>query len=105
MFTGIKPPGAYPVSGTTAHSGLALSGHLERTVQQPKNFDQFQLTVPVDSQEAMVQTTVSRIIRQVRTRPTHAELKELKSQIENGAYQPDAREIAGRMLMVAYQGG
>lgn len=103
MFTGIKPPGAYPVSGTTAHGGITPSNHTDRAVRQQKNFDQFELTTQIDSQEAMVQTSVSRIIRQVRTRPTHADLAELKKQIADGTYQPDVKEIAARMLMTEYQ--
>ena len=50
-----------------------------------------------------MQKTVSRVIRQVRTRPTHAELAELKSRIANGTYQPNAREIAARMMMTEYR--
>lgn len=102
MFQGIKPPGAYPVSGTAAHSGLPTPTHGEQTVKQP-NFDQFQLSAQPNSREATVQKSVSRIIRQVRTRPTHAELAELKSRIASGTYQPNAREIAARMMMTEYR--
>lgn len=105
MFTGIKPPGAYPVSGAAVHGGLAPSNYTDRTARQQKNFDQFELTTQIDDQEAMVQTSVSRIIRQVRTRPTRTDLAELKKQIADGAYQPDAKEIAARMLMTQYQEG
>ena len=53
MFQGIKPPGAYPVSGTAAHSGLPTPTQGEQTVKQP-NFDQFQLSAQPNSQEATV---------------------------------------------------
>lgn len=102
MFQGIKPPGAYPVSGSTAFGGLLAPTHGEQSVKQPV-FDQFQLTTHPDSQEAMVQKSMSRVIRQVRTRPTRAELTELKSQIAGGTYQPNAREIAARMMMTEYR--
>ena len=40
------------------------------------------------------------VLREVRTRPSRGELEELQAQIREGTYQPDAREIAARMLLI-----
>lgn len=98
MFSGIKPPGAYPVSGVSTHATAATVGMGDHTVRQ-KNFDQFQCQTPMSSSEIQMRQTVGRISQQIQIRPTRHEIETLQRQVQDGTYQPDAREIAARMLM------
>ena len=41
---------------------------------------------------------VSRLSQEVRTTTTTADIRELHQQVSSGEYQPDAQEIAKRML-------
>ena len=47
-----------------------------------------------------MQDLTAQISQQVRVRPTHQELQELRRQVEEGTYLPDSSEIAARMLLL-----
>lgn len=66
---------------------------------QAQTFDQFQLSAQTwDERRAL--ETAARLSQDVRSRPTAGELSALSASIREGAYQPDAREIAARMLLL-----
>ena len=103
MFSGIKPTGSFPISGTApyhTHTPAAGAKKIER-----QNYDQFQCSPRPEGEEARIQETVSRLSRQARTRPSHSQLQQLQQQIKDGTYQPDAREIAARMLLMDQEDG
>lgn len=102
MFSGIKPPGAYPVTGvTSAHPTTAAAGAGDHAARQVKNFDQFQCETQMSPEEIRMRQTVGRISQQVQIRPTRHEIETLQQQVQDGTYQPDVREIAARMLMIS----
>ena len=67
------------------------------TAQQ---FDQVQLSKRPQGMEGQARELADRISRQVRLRHTTGELDAIHTQIQNGTYQPDASEIAARMLLI-----
>lgn len=103
MFSGIKPAGAYPLAGAAPHSAPA-AGHVSHAAVQ-QSFDQFHCSTQFAGDEARLRETISSISQKTRIRPTRSEMETLRQQVQNGTYQPDAKEIAARMLMVQYQEG
>lgn len=101
MFSGIKPAGAFPLAGAALHSAPA-AGHANHAVVQ-QNYDQFQCSAQLDGDETRLRDTVSSLLQKTRTRPTRSEMETLRQQVQSGTYQPDAKEIAARMMMVNYQ--
>ena len=43
---------------------------------------------------------MGKLSQEIRTRPTHQELEELRQQVASGTYVADPREIAARMLLM-----
>ena len=66
---------------------------------QAQTFDQFQLSAQTGDERRALETA-ARLSQDVRSRPTAGELSALSASIREGAYQPDAREIAARMLLL-----
>ena len=103
MFSEIKFPGGFRVPEVSSRPVHAPAG---RTPQAGgSGQDRFQLSPRPTGQEAQVREAVSQIATKARIRPSLHELEALKQQIREGTYQPDAREIAARMLMTEYQEG
>ncbi|MGI5962406.1 MAG: flagellar biosynthesis anti-sigma factor FlgM [Lawsonibacter sp.] len=101
MVFGIKPPGMGPVNGSNPTYNMTNSTArkgLQKTQQQ--NCDQFQCSLRPSGEERQVQEMTSQITQQIRLRPSKSELAQLQQQVQNGTYQPDAREIAARMLLI-----
>ena len=67
---------------------------------QAQTFDQFHLSAQPTGDERRALETAARLSQDVRSRPTAGELSALSASIREGAYQPDAREIAARMLLL-----
>ncbi len=65
-----------------------------------QQFDQIQLSKRPQGMEGQVRELADRVSRQVRLRHTTGELDAIRTQIQNGTYQPDASEIAARMLLI-----
>ena len=66
---------------------------------QAQTFDQFQLSAQTGDERRALETA-ARLSQDVRSRPTAGELSALSASIREGSYQPDAREIAARMLLL-----
>lgn len=62
-------------------------------------FDQLQISQTYDDVEKKVMELTGQVSQQVRVRHTAGELSLLQQQIREGTYQPDAREIAAKMLL------
>ena len=101
MFSGIKPTGAFPLSGPMSHSAHVPTAEHHKVERE--SYDQFFRSVQLSGDEARTREVVSQISQRIRIRPVQSELEHLKSQIEDGSYQPDAREIATRMLLICEQ--
>ena len=82
---------------TAAHSS---AGTVRRTGAGGQNFDQVQFSSRLTGLEGQVKDLAAQLSREVRVRPTRQELQGLQRQVEEGAYRPDAGEIAARMLLL-----
>lgn len=98
MFTGINFDRMLPLSGTAPQKNV--SSGTQRLRKERLHYDQFELSGQPDGEEKTIRDLVGQISREVRTRPSHGELADLQNQIREGTYQPDAREIAARMLLI-----
>lgn len=101
MVTPIYPGGMYPVSGMTA-CGKKSDAACSRISEQ--HYDQVQFSSHLDEMEKRVKETVGRVSQEIRIRPTHQELAELREQVASGTYQINPQEIAARMLLVREDG-
>lgn len=98
MFTGINFDRILPLGGVTPQK--SVSSGTQRLAKERLHYDQFELSGQPEGEEKTIRDLVGQISREVRTRPSHSELEELQTQIREGTYQPDAREIAARMLLI-----
>ncbi|HIS78152.1 MAG TPA: flagellar biosynthesis anti-sigma factor FlgM [Candidatus Caccousia stercoris] len=98
MFTGINFDRAMPLSGAAPQK--SVSSGAQRLRKERLHYDLFELSQRPEGEEKAIQELVGQISREVRTRPSRGELEELQAQIREGTYQPDAREIAARMLLI-----
>ncbi len=101
MFSGIKPIGVAPPSGISSYNSSVSAAEHTKISQQ--NYDQFLCGAQPGGEEGRIRETVNQISQKARIRPTNHELAHLQQQIKNGTYQPNAREIAARMLMSSVQ--
>ena len=97
MFSGINPTGGFPLTGTAPYSGYMQKAGQNKLSQQ--NYDQFCCSPQPEGEEARIREEVSQISQDIRIRPTKHEIAILQQQVQDGTYQPDAREIAARMLL------
>lgn len=92
----ISDGGLYPV-GVHHYPGSGRAAAAQRA--DSARFDQMQFTSPSGGTEKRVLDLTGRVSQQVRARHTTGEIARLQRQVREGTYQPDAREIAARMLM------
>lgn len=97
MVSPIYPGGMYPVSGVTPY-GQKNDAAAQKVPEQ--RYDQVQFSSHLDETEKRIKETVGELSREIRTRPTHQELEELRQQVASGTYVADPREIAARMLLM-----
>ena len=96
MVDPIYPGGMHSVSGVTPYSKKSGAGNARVSEQR---YDQVQFSSHLNEMEKRLKTTVGRISQEIRIRPTHQEIEDLRQQVTAGTYQVDVREIAGRMLL------
>ena len=81
-----------------------LSSHAVRRERPgeaaPPSFDQVRISARCSGAEARVRELTGQLSRAVRTRPAARELSLLERQVAGGTYQPDAAEMARRMLLI-----
>ena len=97
MIQGIHRNIIPPAGSLPGHTGGPRAPELARPAQP---FDQFQLSAQPPGDERRVLETAARLSQDVRIRPTTGMLSALGDSIRSGTYQPDAREIAARMLLL-----
>lgn len=87
------------VASVASHGAVRASG-ARRARETESSFDQITLSA---GQEAgpVFRDLAASLSRQVRTFNTTGKIQELRSQVASGAYRPDARETAARMLLLA----
>lgn len=96
MVNPIYPAGTYPASGVTPYNKKNDAAYSRVSEQR---YDQVQFSSHLDEMEKRLKNTVGHISQEIRIRPTHQEIEDLRQQIAAGTYQVDAREIAARMLL------
>lgn len=83
-----------------ASSGAARASGARHAKGTESSFDQITLSAGQEASPAFRDLAAS-LSSQVRTFNTTGKIQELRSQVESGAYRPDARETAARMLLLA----
>ena len=89
---GLVPGGIVRFSDSARPAGHETAGG---RVQDSVSF-----SMPPQGEQAKVQELTARLSAQLRVRPSKAELEDTRKQVLSGAYQPDARDIAARMLLI-----
>lgn len=74
------------------------------TVLSGQRYDQVQFSFHLGETEKRVKETVGRLSQEVRARVTTQDVDRLRQQVADGTYQPNAGEIAARMLLVREDG-
>ena len=83
-----------------ASSGAARASGIRRAKGTGSSFDQ--ITLSAGQQASPVfRELAANLSSQVRTFNTTNKIQELRNQVASGAYRPDARETAARMLLLA----
>lgn len=96
MVSPIYPGGTYPVGAVPYGKKIEP----ESVPASGQHYDQIQFSSHLSEMEKRVRETTGQITRQIRTRPSRQDLEALRQQVASGTYQVDAREIAGRMLLM-----
>ena len=85
----------YPVE----RGGWTYGGRPAARPQSREQFDQACFSPRWEGEERQVAELTGQMSRQVCARHTAGEIARLQAQVQAGTYQPDAREIAARMLL------
>lgn len=88
---------AYPVGGMTPCKKKSDAAEPASVEQR---YDQVEFSVCMDDTERRIRETVGCLAHEIRTQVTSKDLEELRQQIADGNYMPDASEIAARMLLL-----
>lgn len=92
--------GVFPAGGAALYRARPAGDGRVRAV----DCDQARFSARLSGLEGRVQDLTARISQEMRIRPTNGELRTLADQVRAGSYQPDAREIAARMLLLGEEG-
>ena len=97
----IYPGGSCPVGGTAQYN---RKSDAVSPVFSGQRYDQVQFSSHLDETERRLKETVSHLSQEVRTRVTTQDMDRLRQQVAAGQYQPNAGEIAARMLLLRGEG-
>lgn len=97
MSLRIYPGGTCPVGGVSPYSKKNES---PAPVDAGQRYDQVEFSFCLDDTQRRVKETVGRLSQEIRCRVTAQNLEALRQQVAEGTYQPNAREIAARMLLL-----
>jgi len=81
-------------------AGVFRSAGVRRARTQEAKFDQITLSAQGEAAPTFREMAAS-LSQQVRTYNTTGKIQDLHDQVASGAYRPDARETAARMLLLA----
>lgn len=93
----IYPGGSCPVGATAQYN---RKSDVVTPAFSGQRYDQVQFSSHLDGTERRLRETVSHLSQEVRTRVTTQDVDRLQQQVAAGQYQPNAREIAARMLLL-----
>ena len=97
----IYPGGSTPVGGIAPR---ARKSDAPGGAPAGQRYDQVEFSSQLGETEKRVRETVSRLSREIRSRDTTQEVERLQQQVASGEYQPSARDIAARMLLLREEG-
>ena len=83
-----------------AAPGAVRASGARRARETESIFDQITLSAGQET-SPVFRELASSLSQQVRTFNTTGKIQELRNQVASGAYRPDARETAARMLLLA----
>ena len=63
------------------------------------HFDQVSISRDASVSDQFRKEWVSRLVKEVRTTHTANDISRIKSEVQSGSYQPDAKEIASKILL------
>ena len=82
------------------HLTTAAGSGVSRTASRDGRFDQVAVSgIPTEGEGRFRRDLVSRLSQEVRAATTTGEIQELRRQVQSRSYQPDAAEIAARLLL------
>ena len=87
-----------PIGRTKTYFSAQKRGTLSQPPVEP-NYDSASFSAPTGRRSFQMEM-VSRLSREVRTANTTGDIQELRQQVSEGTYTPDAMGIAGRMLFL-----
>ncbi len=84
----------------TYQSQLYAAPQPQRTEPDSRRFD----SVTIAASSSRLMELRGKIAQEVRTATSSGQVSALREQVQNGTYQPDAMEIARRMLLIPEAG-
>lgn len=69
------------------------------TQSADNHFDQVNITRESSSADRFRREWISRLVKEVRTSHTASDIQRIRSEVQSGDYQPDAKEIAAKILL------
>lgn len=94
--------GSCPVGSTAPYSNNRKSDAV--TPSSGQRYDQVEFSSYLDEREKRLKKTVGRLSQEIRARVTTQDVERLRQQVADGSYQPNAGEIAARMLLLREDG-
>ena len=104
MITRLGAGGFFPTGGISPRQEYTRPAAGQGGGVETRAYDCARFSTPAAGEEARVRDLTAQLASQLRVRPSRAELSHLQAQIAEGSYQPDAREIAARMLLMTGEG-
>lgn len=100
MLTSSGPKGVSPVGLSKTYYAKTKQGAAGKTSVSHGNYDSATFSHPVEGEQALQMSLVSRLSHEVRTTTTTGDIQELRRQVASGQYRPDPMAMAGRMLFL-----
>ena len=93
-----------PIKGSSGiFKSIKYSSQQRNNIDRPKvsqsQFDQVSISRESSGSEQFQRELTSRLICEVRTTNTSNTIQNIKNEVQNGTYQPNAREIAAKLLL------
>lgn len=103
----IQPKGSSGVFPSSAPSQYKPSTRSNTGPSQAPDmyFDQVNISRQTSTSDQFRKEVVSRLVREVRTSHTANDIQRIKAEVHGGTYQPDATEIASKLLLEANNSG
>jgi len=96
--------GVYPISAPSQYKTTPRNNTGPSQVAGT-HFDQVNISRESSTSEQFRKELVSRLVREVRTSHTSHDIQLIKAEVQSGTYQPDAAEIAAKLLLEGNNSG